>query len=77
MTLIQCFGSAHNLNIHKRRSMTWTQRLRRVFNIDVSTCVHCGSTLRIVASIEEPTAIRAFLAHFVNRHQRHEPVFAR
>ncbi len=44
--------------------MTWAQRLKRVFNIDVSTCVHCGGTVRIVASIEEPTAIRAILAHF-------------
>jgi len=33
-------------------------------NIDVSTCGHCGGTARIVASIEEPTAIRAILAHF-------------
>jgi len=33
-------------------------------NIDVSTCVHCGGTLRIVAGIEEPTATRAILAHF-------------
>ena len=32
--------------------------------IDVSTCVHCGGAVRIVASIEEPTAIRAILAHF-------------
>jgi len=36
-------------------------------NIDVSTCVHCGGALRIVASIEEPTAIRAILAHFRKR----------
>jgi len=33
-------------------------------NIDVSTCGHCGGTLRIVASIEEPTAIRAILGYF-------------
>jgi hypothetical protein len=32
--------------------------------IDVSTCVHCGGAVRIVASIEEPNAIRAILAHF-------------
>ena len=44
--------------------MTWAQRLKRVFGIDVSTCVHCGGAVRIVASIEEPTAIRAILAHF-------------
>ena len=33
-------------------------------NIDVSTCGHCGGAVRIVASIEEPTAIRAIRAHF-------------
>jgi len=33
-------------------------------NIDVNACGHCGGTLRIVASIEQPTAIRAILAHF-------------
>ncbi|MUH82210.1 IS91 family transposase [Pseudomonas aeruginosa] len=48
----------------KRRSMSWAQRLKRVFSIDVTACVHCGGTVRIVASIEEPAAIRAILAHF-------------
>jgi hypothetical protein len=44
--------------------MTWAQRLKRVFNIDVSTCLHCGGAVRIVASIEEPKATRAILVHF-------------
>jgi hypothetical protein len=48
----------------KRRAMSWAQRLKRVFGIDVNVCVHCGGTVRIVASIEEPTAIRAILCHF-------------
>ena len=48
----------------KRRAMTWAQRLKRVFNIDVTTCTQCGGAVRIVASIEEPTAIRAILGHF-------------
>lgn len=48
----------------KRRAMTWAQRLKRIFSIDVCTCVHCCGALRIVASIEEATAIRAILAHF-------------
>jgi hypothetical protein len=48
----------------KRRGMRWAQRLKRLFGIDVSTCIHCGGAVRIVASIEEPTAIRAILAHF-------------
>ncbi len=47
--------------------MTWAQRLKRVFNIDVTTCTHCGGSVRIVASIEEPAAIRAILAHFAKR----------
>ena len=48
----------------RRRSMTWAQRLKRVFGIDVSTCIHCGGAVRIVACIEEPKAIRAIIAHF-------------
>jgi len=54
----------HRTPIEHHRAMTWAQRLKRVFNIDVSTCIHCGGSVRIVASIEEPTAIRAILAHF-------------
>ncbi len=48
----------------RRRSMTWAQRLKRVFNIDVTTCIHCGGAVRIVASIEDPAAIRDILGHF-------------
>jgi hypothetical protein len=32
--------------------------------IDANVCAHCGGAVRIVASIEEPSAIRAILAHF-------------
>lgn len=44
--------------------MTWAQRLKRVFGIDVNTCIHCGGTVRIVASIEDPAVIRAILGNF-------------
>ena len=50
----------------RRRSMTWAQRLKRVFGIDATTCVHCGGAVRIIASVEEPPAIRVILAHFEN-----------
>lgn len=60
----------------RRRAMTWAQRLKRVFGIDVSTCVHCGGAVRIVASIEEPHAIRAILAHF-EKHGVREPAYYR
>ncbi|WP_291214331.1 transposase [Dokdonella sp.] len=48
----------------KRRAMNWAQRLKRVFSIGVTPCVHCGGAVRIVASIEEPAVVRAILAHF-------------
>ncbi|EME0887471.1 transposase, partial [Pseudomonas aeruginosa] len=56
----------------KRRSMSWAQRLKRVFSIDITACAHCGGAVRIVASIEEPAAIRAILGHFVKQGAREE-----
>jgi hypothetical protein len=32
-----------------RAGMTWAQRLKRVFNIDIETCPACGGAVRIVA----------------------------
>ena len=57
-------SSDHRTPDEKRRAMTWAQRLKRVFGIDVTTCTYCSGTVRIIASIEEPTAIRQILAHF-------------
>jgi hypothetical protein len=54
----------HRTPGERRRAMTWAQRLKRVFSIDVTNCTHCGGAVRIVASIEDPTAVRAILAHF-------------
>ena len=34
--------------------MTWAQRLKRVFNIDVEICRECGGASKVVACIEEP-----------------------
>ncbi|HEX5754870.1 MAG TPA: transposase [Arenimonas sp.] len=48
----------------KRRAMSWAQRFKRVFGIDVETCVHCGGQVKLIASVEEPQGIRAILDHF-------------
>ena len=32
----------------KRASMTWAQRLKRVFNIDIETCGACGGEVKII-----------------------------
>ena len=39
-------------------AMTWAQRLKRVFNIDVETCRVCGAAAKIIACIEDPAVIR-------------------
>jgi hypothetical protein len=43
--------------------MTWAQRLKRVFAIEIQTCRRCGGKLRVIASIEEPTVIERILDH--------------
>ena len=55
--------------------MTWAQRLKRVFRIDVETCQACGGAVRIMpkalaalagqalASIEDPAVIGKIQVH--------------
>ena len=45
-------------------AMTWMQRLKRVFNIDIETCERCAGHVKIIACIEEPGVIEKILAHF-------------
>jgi len=44
-------------------NLTWAQRLKRVFAIDIETCRHCGGRLRVIASIEQPALIERILGH--------------
>jgi hypothetical protein len=37
--------------VPKHVSMTWAQRLKRVFAIEAETCRRCGGTLKVIASI--------------------------
>jgi len=43
--------------------MTWAQRLKRVFNIDIETCGECGGPVKVIASIEDPALIKEILEH--------------
>ena len=47
----------------RRAAMTWAQRLKRVFNIDIETCAECGGDVKIIACIEDPAVIQKILAH--------------
>ena len=44
-------------------TLTWAQRLQRVFAIDLETCRQCGGRLRVIASIEQPALIERILGH--------------
>lgn len=43
--------------------ISWARLLKRVFNIDVEHCPHCGGTLKIIAAIEDPAVITKILSH--------------
>ena len=43
--------------------MTWAQRLKRVFHIDIETCSKCGGAARVIACIEDPVVIDKILTH--------------
>ena len=47
----------------RQRSLTWAQRLKRVFAIDIEVCRRCGGRLRVIASIEDPEVIERILEH--------------
>ena len=47
----------------KAYSMTWAQRLKRVFAIDIEKCEKCGGPVRINASNEDPDVIQKILQH--------------
>lgn len=43
------------------RSSTSHALMRRAFDIDVLACPRCGGRLRLMATVEDPDAIRAIL----------------
>ena len=58
--------------------MTWAQRLKRVFKIDIETCATCGGKMKVIAAIEDPAVIKRILAHLDNHqgaghHPAHPP----
>jgi hypothetical protein len=52
----------------RRSAMTWAQRLKRVFNIDVEICSRCGGAVKVIADtsdrcIEDQQVIEKILSH--------------
>jgi ribosomal protein S27E len=49
--------------------MTWAQRLKRVFNIDIEVCGRCGGSVRVISSIEDQDVIDRILTHLRQKEQ--------
>ena len=47
----------------RRAAMTWAQRLKRVFGIDIEICPACGGAVPSIACIEQPAVVEKILAH--------------
>jgi len=47
--------------------LSWAQRLKRVFEIDILLCPRCGGTLRVIADVTDPDVIRTILEHLKQR----------
>jgi hypothetical protein len=49
--------------------MTWAQRLRRVFNIDITECEKCQKhNVTIIACIIDTVVIQKIMAHLDKKH---------
>ena len=44
-------------------AMSWAQRMKRVFAIDIETCSVCGGRMKVIACIEDPLVIKQILTH--------------
>ena len=51
----------------RHRAMTWMQRLKRVFDIDIEVCACCGGHVKVIASIEDPAVIGHILKHLKHK----------
>ena len=53
----------------RHAAMTWAQRLKRVFNIDIEVCARCGGSARVIACIEDQNVIDQILDHLRQKEQ--------
>ena len=53
----------------RHAAMTWAQRLKRVFSIDIEVCGRCGGSVRVIACIEDQDIIDRILAHLESKEQ--------
>jgi hypothetical protein len=65
--------SISNAEVHtpaeRHTAMTWAQRLKRVFSIEIEVCGRCGGSVRVIACIEDQDVIDRILAHLESKEQ--------
>ena len=47
----------------RRKRYSWAELMKRVFEMDVLICEHCGGTRKLLAFLTEPRAVRRILEH--------------
>ena len=50
--------------------MTWSQRLKRVFNIDIETCIACQGQINVIDCIEDADVIKKILVHLKSNRRK-------
>ena len=45
------------------RRLSWSELLKRVFQIDLTICPDCGGTLKFIATIQERSVVEQILSH--------------
>ncbi len=53
--------------------MTWSQRLKRVFNIEIETSTECRRPVEVNVCIENPVVINHMLDHLTQKAGANEP----
>jgi hypothetical protein len=65
------FNDEVRSTVEYHATMSWAQRLKRVFNIDIDieVCGHCGGSVKVIACIEDQGVIDSILAHLREKEQ--------
>jgi hypothetical protein len=60
------------------RASLWLSQIapRDLVKIDIEICEHCGDTVKVIASIEDPAVIKQILDHLAQRAEAATPVFS-
>ena len=57
-----------------RTQMSWMQRLRSVFDIDIGQCPRCGAVVSVLSVVTDPRVIAAILEHIDTGAARAPPI---